>query len=219
MERCGNGFPGLLHQYSAQQAPRADQPQDIGRKPAEINQTNAQDWHQPQRECATNENWSAARLPDFPVVQQHLPERHRPKVAGRKVPRETGRNLAPLRGFSEMAREMRLTLNSKKTRITKLTQGFDFLGIHFIKQKSLKGGRNTIYLHPSKQAQQSIRNRLKSWTSRNAPINPETFVEQIKPIVWGWVNYFKHTNASKAFKGLQRFINIRFRRYLTHRRK
>src|SRR5260363_382416 len=98
MERCGNGFPGLLHQYSAQQAPRADQPQDIGRKPAEIKQTNAQDWHQPQRECATNENWSAARLPDFPVVQQHLPERHRPKVAGRKVPRETGRNLAPLRG-------------------------------------------------------------------------------------------------------------------------
>src|SRR5260364_250533 len=72
MERCGNGFPGLLHQYSAQQAPRADQPQDIGRKPAEINQTNAQDWHQPQRECATNENWCAARLPDFPVVQQHL---------------------------------------------------------------------------------------------------------------------------------------------------
>ncbi|WP_275226146.1 reverse transcriptase domain-containing protein [Candidatus Glomeribacter gigasporarum] len=124
-----------------------------------------------------------------------------------------------LQAFSEMAREMRLTLNSKKTRITKLTQGFDFLGIHFIKQKSLKGGRNTIYLHPSKQAQQSIRNRLKSWTSRNAPINPETFVEQIKPIVWGWVNYFKHTNASKAFKGLQRFINIRFRRYLTHRRK
>src|SRR5260363_214756 len=61
--------------------------------------------------------------------------------------------------------------------------------------------------------------QTESWTSRNAPINPETFVEQIKPIVWGWVNYFKHTNASKAFKGLQRFINIRFRRYLTHRRK
>src|SRR5260364_204155 len=196
MERCGNGFPGLLHQYSAQQAPRADQPQDIGRKPAEINQTNAQDWHQPQRECATNENWSAARLPDFPVVQQHLLNVIDRKWQEEKCPEKLGATLhryaddgvlvcrksaqTALQAFSEMVREMRLTLNSKKTRITKLTQGFDFLGIHFIKQKSLKGGRNTIYLHPSKQAQQSIRNRLKSWTSRNAPINPETFVEQIK---------------------------------------
>lgn len=33
----------------------------------------------------------------------------------------------------------------------------------------------------------------------------------------GWVNYFRHANASDAFRGLQRFINIRFRRYLTHR--
>jgi hypothetical protein len=29
----------------------------------------------------------------------------------------------------------------------------------------------------------------------------------------------RHTNASQAFRGLQRFVNIRFRRYLTQRRK
>ena len=41
----------------------------------------------------------------------------------------------------------------------------------------------------------------------------------VKPVVLGWVNYFSHTNASSAFQKLQRFINIRFRRYLTKRRK
>jgi hypothetical protein len=29
----------------------------------------------------------------------------------------------------------------------------------------------------------------------------------------------RHTNASQAFRGLQRFVNIRFRRYLTQRSK
>jgi RNA-directed DNA polymerase len=44
-------------------------------------------------------------------------------------------------------------------------------------------------------------------------------VEMVNPIVLGWANYFRHTNASQAFRGLQRFVNIRFRRYLTQRSK
>src|SRR5260363_307753 len=124
-----------------------------------------------------------------------------------------------LQAFSEMAREMRLTLNSKKTRITKLTQGFDFLGINFVKRKSLTSDKNKIYRFPSKQSQQNICNRLRALTSRMAPIKPEEIIKQIKPIVLGWVNYYRHTNANKTFRKLQQFINARFRRYLTIRSK
>jgi RNA-directed DNA polymerase len=35
----------------------------------------------------------------------------------------------------------------------------------------------------------------------------------VNQTVRGWVNYFRHTNASEAFRRLQRFINTRFRRY------
>ena len=48
---------------------------------------------------------------------------------------------------------------------------------------------------------------------------PDEFVGAINRAVRGWVNYFAHTNASEAFRRLHRFINIRFRRYLTFRRK
>jgi RNA-directed DNA polymerase len=41
----------------------------------------------------------------------------------------------------------------------------------------------------------------------------------VNPMVTGWVNYFRHTNASHAFRGLQRFVNMRFRRDLTQRSK
>jgi RNA-directed DNA polymerase len=74
-------------------------------------------------------------------------------------------------------------------------------------------------LFPAKSAQQTIRNKLKYLTSRRAPISPQDFMALVNPLMTGWVNYFRHTNASQAFRGLQRFVNIRFRRYLTQRSK
>ena len=124
-----------------------------------------------------------------------------------------------LQMFTEMADKIGLTVNREKTRITKLTDGFDFIGFHFVKRKSPTSGKNSIYIFPSKRAQQAIRNKLKYVTSRRAPIKPEEFIEVIRPVALGWVNYFRHTNASDAFRLLQRFMNIRFRRYLTHRSK
>ncbi|WP_419241480.1 group II intron reverse transcriptase/maturase [Cardinium endosymbiont of Nabis limbatus] len=124
-----------------------------------------------------------------------------------------------LERFTELAKRLSLTINHQKTHITKLTEGFNFIGFNFVKRQSRISGRNTIYVSPSKRSQQNIRNRLKYLTCRRAPIKPVAFTEQIKPVVLGWVNYFKHTNASEAFRKLQSFINNRFRRYLTHRSK
>lgn len=124
-----------------------------------------------------------------------------------------------LAAFEALATRMDLTLNRDKTRETRWTEGFDFLGVQCVKRKSPTSGKNTIYLFPAKSAQQKIRNKLKYLTARRAPISPQEFVEKVNPLVTGWVNYFRHTNASQAFRGLQRFVNIRFRRYLTQRSK
>src|SRR5229473_620766 len=124
-----------------------------------------------------------------------------------------------LAAFEAIATRMDLTLNRDKTWETRLTEGFDFLGVQFVKRKSPTSGKNTIYLFPAKSAQQTIRNKLKYLTSRRAPLSPQEFMAQVNPLMTGWVNYFRHTNASQAFRGLQRFVNIRFRRYLTQRSK
>jgi RNA-directed DNA polymerase len=124
-----------------------------------------------------------------------------------------------LEAFNGISRRMGLKLNEEKTRITKLTEGFDFVGFHFVKRRSPNTGKKVIYIFPSKESQRSIRRRIKYFTSRRAPVSPDQFVAQINEAVRGWVNYYRHTNASDAFRGLQRFINIRFRRYLTFRSK
>jgi len=78
-----------------------------------------------------------------------------------------------LAAFKSIAKRMELTLNEDKTHITKLSDGFDFIGFNFVKRKSLTSGKNTIYIFPAKSAQQKIRNCMKYLTSRRAPISPK----------------------------------------------
>lgn len=124
-----------------------------------------------------------------------------------------------LEAFEAIATRMGLTINREKTRITKLIDGFDFIGFEFVKRRSPKSGKWNIYIFPSKTAQRNLRRRIKYFTKRRAPIAPAEFVKQVNQTVRGWVNYFRHTNASQAFRSLQRFINTRFRRYLNLRSK
>jgi hypothetical protein len=114
---------------------------------------------------------------------------------------------------------MGLMINREKTRTTKLTEGFDFIGFQFVKRRSPKSGKMNVYIFPSKSAQRNIRRKIKGFTKRWAPVAPVEFVKQVNQVVRGWVNYFLHTNASEAFRNLQRFINTRFRRYLNYRNK
>jgi hypothetical protein len=111
------------------------------------------------------------------------------------------------------------TINREKTHVTRVTDGVDCIGFNFVKRKSPSSGKHTIYIFPAQSAQQRIRSRLQDLTSRRAPMSPQEFVGMVNPLVTGWVNDFRHTNASQAFRGLPRFVNIRFRRYLTQRSK
>jgi group II intron reverse transcriptase/maturase len=124
-----------------------------------------------------------------------------------------------LQAFEAIARRMGLVVNREKTRITKLTDGFDFIGFEFVKRRSPTNGKSIIYIFPSKASQRNVRRRIKFFTKQRAPVAPDEFVRQINQTVRGWANYYRHTNASEAFRRLQRFINTRFRRYLTYRSK
>src|SRR3989454_4459354 len=48
---------------------------------------------------------------------------------------------AALAAFEGIATRMDLTLNREKTRVTRVTEGFDFLGVHFVKRRSPKSGK------------------------------------------------------------------------------
>src|SRR4029078_10078528 len=60
-----------------------------------------------------------------------------------------------LAAFEAIAKRMDLTLNRHKPRETRLREGFDFLGVQFVKRKSPTTGKPAIYLFPAKSAQQA----------------------------------------------------------------
>src|SRR5262244_2944345 len=103
-----------------------------------------------------------------------------------------------LEALAAIASRMGLTIHREKTRITKLTEGFDFIGFQFVKRRSPTSGKPSIYIFPSKAAPRNIRRRIKFFTKRRAPITPAEFVEQVNQTVGGWVAYFRHTNGSEA---------------------
>ncbi len=90
-----------------------------------------------------------------------------------------------LQAFEGIALRMGLTINREKTRITKLTEGFDFIGFQFVKRRSPNGGKLCIYIHPSKSSQRNIQRRIKSFTKRRAPNRPAEFVQQVNQTVRG----------------------------------
>src|SRR6266704_1666294 len=91
-----------------------------------------------------------------------------------------------LQAFVAIATRMGLTVNRDKTRITKLTDGFDFLGFHFVKRRSPTSGKQAISIFPRKAAQRRLRQRIKTFTKRRAPIAPPDFVQQVNQVVRGW---------------------------------
>src|SRR5262245_33858569 len=103
-----------------------------------------------------------------------------------------------LAAFEAIAKRMERTLNRDKTRVTRVTEGFDFLGFNCVKRRSPTSGKQVISMFPAKSAQQKIRNRLKYVTSRRAPISPKEFVAMVKPMVMGWGNSFRHNPAYRV---------------------
>lgn len=110
------------------------------------------------------------------------------------------------------------TLPRDKTRVTRGSDGCDCIGFQVVKRQSPRSGKNTISLLPAKSAQQKIRTRRKSLTSRRAPSSPKACGAMGNPSVTGG-NSCRHPNASQACRGLQRLVNSRLRRYVTQRSK
>jgi hypothetical protein len=127
--------------------------------------------------------------------------------------KSTGKH--PLGAFVAIANRLGLTVNLEKTRITRLQDGFDYIGFEFVKRKSQTTGKNVIYIAPSRSSKKNIRCRIRGITQRRAPIKPDEFIRNMNLVVRGWANYYRHTNAAQALRRLQEFINNRTRRIST----
>ncbi len=103
--------------------------------------------------------------------------------------------------------ELGLSLSSEKTKITQLTEGFNFLGfqIKFVVNKRW-GWTFQARVPPDRQARlrQKIKTRTKMSTTRTSL---KELIASINPIIRGWGNFYQHaTGVRTIFAKMDYFI-------------
>jgi len=93
--------------------------------------------------------------------------------------------------------ERGLSFNTDKTRIVRLTQGFDFLSWNFRRYPSGK-----LLIKPSKAAVRKHREQLAGQMRRLRGSNAMAVIATISPIIRGWTAYHRGMVSSRVFASL-----------------
>lgn len=112
--------------------------------------------------------------------------------------------------------ELRMELSMEKTRITKVREGFDFLGYRVAQTKATKTGRWVGNIFIPKMKLNDLRYRVKTLV-KNSPtgVSLAGVIEKLNPILVGWRNYYRYAMwASRDFHKLDWWIWGRVGRWL-----
>ena len=94
-----------------------------------------------------------------------------------------------------------LQLSQEKTKITHISDGFNFLG-----QTIRMFPKNKLLIKPSKDSIKSICAKLKEVIFKFRGAQAAVLIRNLNPIITGWANYHKHICAKSTFYKLDRFI-------------
>jgi RNA-directed DNA polymerase len=115
----------------------------------------------------------------------------------------------------EFLRERGLKLSEEKTVITRIDQGFDFLG-----QRLRKFGKKLL-IKPTRQSVRSVlekaRQRIRSSYGTSAAI----LIRKLNPILQGWANYHRHVVSKRIYSRTDQYIRAMLVRWARreHRNK
>ena len=96
-----------------------------------------------------------------------------------------------------------LELSQEKTRIRHLTEGFNFLGFN-VRQYPVSNTRTgyKLLIRPSKESVSDFKHRMKREWSALVGHNVDAVLARLRPILRGWVNYYRTVTSKETFNGL-----------------
>ena len=87
-----------------------------------------------------------------------------------------------------------LILSEEKTKITHVSEGFDFLGW------SVRYRKDVLLTEPSKQNTKAFLNKIRTTLREMRTAKQEEVIDKLTPIIRGWANYHRTQMASSTFK-------------------
>ena len=86
-----------------------------------------------------------------------------------------------------------LTLSPDKTRITQISEGFDFLG------QNLRKYDGKPLVKPSKKNTHAFLEKVRGLIKANQTVNQAVLIGLLNPVIRGWANYHRHCAAKATF--------------------
>jgi len=94
-----------------------------------------------------------------------------------------------------------LQLSQEKTKITHITEGFDFLG-----QNIRMYSHEKLLIRPSKSAILSVKQKLKGIIVKHGGSQAAVLIRNLNPVITGWANYHKRACSKRTFYKLDRIL-------------
>lgn len=101
-----------------------------------------------------------------------------------------------------------LEISQEKTRISHISEGFDFLSQNIRKYKG------KLLIKPSKQSVKSFKQKLKETFKKLRGHSVKMLITKLNPIIRGWANYHRHIVAKATFWKLSKYIFDRVLKWL-----
>jgi RNA-directed DNA polymerase len=96
--------------------------------------------------------------------------------------------------IEEFLKDRGLTLSEKKTIITHISKGFDFLG------QTIRKYKNKLIIKPSKKSIDRLLKRVREMIHKNQAETQEKIIKMLSPQIRGWAYYHRRICARKAYE-------------------
>jgi RNA-directed DNA polymerase len=115
--------------------------------------------------------------------------------------------------------KLRVAINEDKSRMVDLKQGesFTFLGFEYRRILSL-WGKWRPYFAPKLKKRTALFEKLREIFRHNVSQPVGKVIEDINPILRGWVNYFRVGDSSRCFSMIKDWVEKKVRRHLMRAR-
>lgn len=107
--------------------------------------------------------------------------------------------------LTNFLKERGMRFSARKTKLTHITEGFDFLGCHLVAQTSLFGGYS-LKVTPCDKSYCKVLTTVERTIQTHPEASPAELIQRLNPVIRGWVNHYTYLNCQEVFARLDQEV-------------
>lgn len=113
-----------------------------------------------------------------------------------------------------------LEISEEKSSVKDVREGFLFLGFQIIMIRRRYGNwKYKVHIRPSSQNVKKVLDKVGDIIRKNKAISSFDLIEEIRPILIGWANYFKYSECISVFIKMTHLVYLKLRAWVFRREK